>query len=397
MTLSDSPFTQNPHSLLVVPGPIEVSDAVLLSNASASVSHVSPDFVQIFKKTLSMILEVLYAPQSAQPFVIAGSGTLGWDLTAANLIEQGELALVLNNGYFGDSFQDCLETYGATVEKIQAQLGHTVTPDQLATHLEKAKDENKSYKLITITHCDTSTGVLADAKALAEVIQKHSPQSLIVLDAVCSVASEEIRFEKWGLDMVLTASQKGLGCPPGLCICVASERAIKVFEGRKSRPGSYYASWKKWLPVMKAYQSGSPAYFATPPTNLITALLTSLNAILKSSPSLEERFALHKKSSDRIKKAVDGLGLKQVPVNPDSSAHGMTAVYLPDGITPAEVVGKMSAKGLVIAGGLHKDVKDRYIRIGHMGITAVDEERGDVDKIIKSLNESFKDLGFQAS
>lgn len=239
-------FTQNPHKLLVIPGPIEVSDAVLHANASASVSHVSPEFVQIFKQTLSMVLDVVYAPPTAQPFVIAGSGTLGWDMAAANLIEPGEEALVLNNGYFADSFKDCLETYGVKVDTVQAELGHTVTPEQLASHLEKAK--GKTYKLVTITHCDTSTGVLADAKALAAVVNKHSPQSLVVLDGVCSVASDEIRFKDWGLDLVLTASQKGLGCPPGLCIFVASERAVKVLEDRKSRPGSYYASWKKWLP-----------------------------------------------------------------------------------------------------------------------------------------------------
>lgn len=245
-------FSQNSHKLLVIPGPIEVSDSVLHANASASVSHVSPEFVSIFKQTLSMVLEVVYAPASAHPFVIAGSGTLGWDMAAANLIENGESALVLNNGYFADSFKDCLETYGARVDTIQAELGHTVTPEQLASHLQKTGGKT-TYKLVTITHCDTSTGVLADAKALAAVIREHAPHSLIVLDAVCSVASEEIKFEQWGLDLVLTASQKGLGCPPGLCIFVASEKAIKVLEERKTRPGSYYASWKKWLPSQSYY------------------------------------------------------------------------------------------------------------------------------------------------
>jgi alanine-glyoxylate transaminase/serine-glyoxylate transaminase/serine-pyruvate transaminase len=110
-----------------------------------------------------------------------------------------------------------------------------------------------------------------------------SPETLVVLDGVCSVASEEIKMDEWGVDVVLTASQKGLGTPPGLSILVASEKAMKasesvsirtlittnlliqVFETRKVPPASYYASWKKWLPIMKAYESGSAAYFATPP------------------------------------------------------------------------------------------------------------------------------------
>jgi alanine-glyoxylate transaminase/serine-glyoxylate transaminase/serine-pyruvate transaminase len=102
------------------------------------------------------------------------------------------------------------------------------------------------------------------------------------MDAVCSVASEEIRFDDWDLDIVLTASQKGLGAPPGLSILVASQRAIAAFEDRKKRGvrvGSYYASWANWLPIMRAYEEGRPAYFATPPVNLIYAFRASLDLI----------------------------------------------------------------------------------------------------------------------
>jgi alanine-glyoxylate transaminase / serine-glyoxylate transaminase / serine-pyruvate transaminase len=89
-----------------------------------------------------------------------------------------------------------------------------------------------------------------------------------IVDGVCSVASEDIRFDEWGLDVILTASQKGLGVPPGLSILVASPKALKVFETRKAKVTSYYASWKKWLPIMKAYEAGNPSYFATPPGKL---------------------------------------------------------------------------------------------------------------------------------
>lgn len=350
-----------------------------------------------------MLLKLLYTSPEAgsQAFVISGSGTLGWDLVAANLIEPGERALVLSNGYFGDSFRDCLETYGAKVDVIEAQLGHAVTPELLEEHLEKIKsqsDGKEVYKLITITHCDTSTGVLADVRNLAKVVKNHSPGSLVILDGVCSVASEEIRFDDWQLDIVLSASQKGLGTPPGLCIMVASSKALKTSEDRKCPPGSYYASWKKWLPIMKAYQSGSPAYFATPATNLVTALSTSLKAILETpGVSLEERFSRHKQASRRVKDTIKQLGLQQIPVNEESSAHGMTAVYLPDHIKPSEVIGKMIEKDLVIAGGLHKLCKDRYVRIGHMGLTAIDHERGDIEKIINGFTETLKQLGHHHS
>ncbi|PLW18977.1 hypothetical protein PCANC_11811 [Puccinia coronata f. sp. avenae] len=396
MPSASTGFTQDAHKLLVIPGPIEVADEVLLANASASVSHVSAGFVSIFGETLKMILRLLYTTEEAgsQAFVVSGSGTLGWDMVAANLAERGERALVLSNGYFGDAFRDCLEAYGTDVEMLAAQLGHTVTPAELEEHLLTHATRGYYYKLVTITHCDTSTGVLADAKALAAVIHRVSPTSLIVLDAVCSVASEEIRLDDWNIDVVLTASQKGLGAPPGLCICVASARALKTLHDRQSPPGSYYASWKKWLPIMKAYQAGTPAYFATPATNLITALHKSLKLILENPEvGLEERFARHKQGSKKVKETVKSLGLKQLSVNDESSAHGMTAIYLPESIKPGDLVGKMLEKDVVIAGGLHKDCKDRYVRIGHMGITAVHHGRGDIDKITHALGDSLRQLG----
>ncbi|KAA1099720.1 hypothetical protein PGT21_018391 [Puccinia graminis f. sp. tritici] len=409
---SRAEFTQNPHKLLVIPGPIEVSDEVLLANASASVSHVSAGFIAIFGDTLKMLLRLLYTSVEAgsQAFVVSGSGTLGWDMVAANLVERGERVLVLSNGYFGDAFRDCLEVYGAEVEVLSAQLGHTITPSELEKHLQEAK---QTYKLITITHCDTSTGVLADAKGLAAVASRISPDSLLVLDSVCSVASEEIRLDDWKLDVVLSASQKGLGTPPGLCIFVASSRALKTLDCRQSPPGSYYASWKKWLP------SGSPSCFffliqSQPKAHWLNlsllsheslsgwltglfcypALHKSLKTILESpNLSLEERFLRHKQASKKVKEAVKKLGLKELSVNDESSAHGMTAIYLPESIKPGEVMGKMLEKDLVIAGGLHKDCKDRYVRIGHMGLTAVDDQRAHIDRIIDGFSDSLKQLG----
>jgi alanine-glyoxylate transaminase/serine-glyoxylate transaminase/serine-pyruvate transaminase len=110
---------------------------------------------------------------------------------------------------------------------------------------------------------DTSTGVLSPATHISSLVKKHSPSTLIVLDAVCAVASEEIRFDDWGLDMVISATQKGLGTPPGLSLCVISKRAVETLAARKTPVPSYYISWNKWLPVMKAYEEGRPMYFAT--------------------------------------------------------------------------------------------------------------------------------------
>lgn len=179
---------------------------------------------------------------------------------------------------------------------------------------------------------------------ISETVKAISPETLVILDGVCSVASEEIRFDDWSIDVrpspllrahtatradaivlqvVVGASQKGLGVPPGLSVVMASQAALKTLTARTSRVGAYYASWNKWLPIMQSYESPPAAYFATPPVQLIYALHASLTAIVHESPSLEARFAKHKEVSARVKDAVESWGLGLVPLSRDAAANGM--------------------------------------------------------------------------
>lgn len=104
---------------------------------------------------------------------------------------------------------------------------------------------------------------MSPAAKISKLVKTHSPDTLIVLDAVCAVASEEIKFDEWGLDVVISATQKGLGVPPGLSVVMASDRAIKVTNARSTPVSSYYINWQRWQPIMQAYEAGQPKYFAT--------------------------------------------------------------------------------------------------------------------------------------
>lgn len=146
-------------------------------------------------------------------------------------------------GYFADSFAACFETYGARPTQLKAPIGSGPSLEEV----EKAL-ASKKYKICTVTHTDTSTGVLSDIRKVAEIVHRVSPDTLVVVDGVCSVGCEEIRFDDWGLDVVLTASQKAIGVPAGLCIMMLSGRAVRTFEARKAPPGSYFASFANWLP-----------------------------------------------------------------------------------------------------------------------------------------------------
>ncbi|MBC7259577.1 MAG: alanine--glyoxylate aminotransferase family protein [Chloroflexi bacterium] len=346
----------NERQLLMIPGPISFDPAVLRAMSIPTDSHVSAEFIDLFGQALDDMLQVFLAPHG-YPFVVAGSGTLAMELGLANLVEPGDRVLVLRTGVFGERFSDIARRQGAEVDEIVAPLGEV--PDMAQV---EAKLASAPYKVMAVTHVDTSTGVATDVKALAALAREHG--ALSVVDGVCATAGMECRQEEWGVDVYLTASQKAISVPPGLALLVASERAIEAFRRRKTLVRSYYADWGKWLPIMEAYRQRKAAYFGTPAVNLVYALRVSLAQIL--AEGMDARFLRHRRLSDGFKAAMAALGLRQVPARSEIAATTLTAVYYPDGVG-AELLGKIAAEGVVVAGGLHPDIKTRYFRVGHMG------------------------------
>ncbi|HEM45508.1 MAG TPA: aminotransferase class V-fold PLP-dependent enzyme, partial [Alphaproteobacteria bacterium] len=202
------------RKLLMIPGPIEFTPEVMRAMGAPTASHVAPNFIEAFGQALERMRQVWMAPDG-QPFIVAGSGTLAMDMAAANLIEPGDRAVVVNIGYFGDRYAAILERYGAVVDQVYAP---TVGDAPSLDDVEAALADHQP-KLMTITHVDTSTAVKADVQALAALGREYS--ALVVVDGVCAVAGEELRQEAWGVDLALTASQKAIGVPPGLALLVA--------------------------------------------------------------------------------------------------------------------------------------------------------------------------------
>ena len=144
---------------------------------------------------------------------------------------------------------------------------------------------------------------------------------------------------------------------------------------------------------MQNYEAKKASYFATPPPQLIHALHTALTQIL--SRPLEQRFADHRAASQKIKKAVTDLGLKQLATKPENQANGMTAVYLPEGVQASEILPSLMKKGVIFAGGLHKEIATKYIRFGHMGVSVTDPNRQDVDKALEALKTGLSEVGYK--
>lgn len=143
---------------------------------------------------------------------------------------------------------------------------------------------------------------------------------------------------------------------------------------------------------MKNYEAGKASYFATPSPQLIHALHTSLTQIL--SRPLQDRFAAHKEVSKRVKSVVASLNLKQIASKPENQANGMTAIYLPDAVKAADLLLILSKRGVILAGGLHKEIKEKYIRFGHMGVSVMNPERGDIDRALEGLKLGLAEAGY---
>ncbi|WP_452231075.1 pyridoxal-phosphate-dependent aminotransferase family protein [Lacinutrix sp. MEBiC02404] len=345
------------RKLLMIPGPIEFEPEVLRAMSAVTTSHVAPSFINSFGNALDAMKKVWQAP-TGQPFVVAGSGTLAMDMAVANLVEAGDNALVISTGYFGTRYKDILERYQVDVTILEVAVGEVPSLEAIENALK-----NKVYKVVTMTHVDTSTGVLVRPKEIAALAKKYN--ALSILDGVCSVAGEEIKQEEWGIDVVLTASQKAVGVPPGLALLVASKKAIQTWEHRKTLVPNYYADWKNWLPIMKAYQARKPSYFGTPPVNLIMALETSLKLI--NSEGIGARVKKHKQLAGAFREAIAALGLNILPSKTENAANTLTAVYYPEGIEAASFLKQISKLDVIVAGGLLPELKTKYFRVGHMG------------------------------
>jgi len=341
----------------MIPGPIEFEPKVLQALGSPTDSHVSTDFIETFGNSLELMRKVWKSP-TGQPFIMAGSGTLAMDMAVVNLIEPNDNVLVISTGYFGERYADICKRYNANVTILTTEVGDTIPLNDIEKELS-----TKDYKLLTITHVDTSTAVLVHPEPIAKLAKKYD--TLCVLDGVCSVAGEEIKQDEWGIDVVFTTSQKAIGVPPGLALLMVSEKAMVVFKNRKTPVSNYYADFTNWLPIMKAYENRSPSYFGTPPVNLISALEISLLHI--TSEGIENRFLRHKKIATAFREAILALGMKLLPIHKNYSANTLTAVYYPENIDGGKFLKHVADNNIILAGGLLPSHKTQYFRVGHMG------------------------------
>lgn len=366
--------------LLLIPGPTPVHDDIYEALSGETMAHTDPRFVKIFKNSLELTRQLFNT--DGEVFVVSGSGTLSMEIAIMNTVAPGEKLLVISHGYFGDRFTPLAKAFGIQVDTIQAEWGHHV--DVAAVEKKLAEGQ---YKAVTVTHVDTSTGVMANLEELVPVVKKSG--ALFILDGVCaSAAIEEDMQKEYGnpeyrIDVVLTGSQKAIGVPPGLAIVAFGPKALAAREAREGVLG-YYADIKNWLPIMK----DPGKYYATPPVNMIYAFEKGMEMVI--SEGLATRFRRHTALGKAVRAGLSVYGMK--PLAPEEiAAPTLSCILYPEGLNDSEFRSKLAAKGMVIAGAL-ASLSGKAFRIGHMGNVTEDT----FVKALELVGETLQEMGYDA-
>lgn len=335
---------------VMIPGPTPVVSSIREAIGREVQAFGDPRFVSDYKSLIDDLSDVFGC--DGQAFPLAGSGTLGMEMTIANSTRPGDRILLVSHGYFGDRFIDICERKGRQVDVLASKWGEAVPLESIE---EKLKEH--AYALVAVTHVDTSTGVRCDIEAVGNIVSRY-PDTLFLVDGVASTAGEYEHMREMRIDLLLTGSQKAFGVSPGMFIVWANKRALARRESL-GKISEYYVDFDKWLPIME-----NPAkYFATPPVNLVWAMRESLNIIQKEG--LRARADRHEHMARALQAAFESMGLTIV-ADAEHRAVTLSAILYPEGIDDQAFRGRLFEEGVVVAGTLGP-IAGKGFRVGHMG------------------------------
>lgn len=359
---------------LMIPGPTPVPQSVLLDMAKHPMGHRSSEFSSLLSEVYNDLKWVFQTKNEV--FVYTASGTGAMEAAISNVVNRGDKVLSLVIGNFGERWAKIAASVGADVEKIQVDPGQAINPAILSKRLKE--DVNKEIKVVTMTHNETSTGVTNDVQTLCAMVQEHGAISIV--DGVTSVGAMPVKTDEWGIDILISGSQKGFMIPPGLSFLTCSEKAMQAYE--KCEHPSFYFDFKAYK---KAVNDNSTPY--TPAVNLFVALHTALQMMKKEG--LENIYARHARHSQALRAALRAMSMPLFVENDEIASKAITAVVPPEGITVPQIRSTMKKDyDIVLANGQGKLV-DKIFRMGHLGFVS---DR-DLLSAISSLEATMYKLG----
>jgi alanine-glyoxylate transaminase/serine-glyoxylate transaminase/serine-pyruvate transaminase len=342
------------RTLLQLPGPTNVPDAVLQALARPTIDHRGTVFAEIYR-SVARDLRPLFGTELPVA-IYTGSGTGGWEAALVNTLSPGDRVLGCETGFFAAGWARLAERLGLRVESLPTDWRRPADPERIAAAL--AADRERQIKAVLVVHNETSTGTTSDTAAVRAAIDGVGHPALLLVDAVSSLGSIPVEHDAWSVDVTITGSQKGLMLPPGLAFLAISERARAASETARL-PRAYW----DWEPMLAASETGSTPH--TPASNMIVALRAALD--LLAAEGLDAVFARHRRLAGAVRAAVIAWGLPFVCADAEARSDSVTAFMLPDGVADADVrAGLLERFGVTFGGGLGR-LSGRCLRVGHLG------------------------------
>ena len=355
---------------LFTPGPTPIPPEALLAMAQPIDYHRSNATVALIKDVLEKLKHVFQTENDV--LFLTSSGTGAMEGAVANLLSRGDKVIVIRSGKFGERWGEICTAYGVEVIPIDVTYGNSVEPHIVETLLAKHSETTAVFA----TLCETSTGALHNIEALARLTRIRS--TLLVVDAVSALGADDLQMDNWGVDVVVSCSQKGLMTPPGLAFAALNQRAWHAVA-RSDLP-------KYYLDYRKAYESGlegSVPY--TPAVTLLTALQYALNRICEEG--IRRTIARHDRMATATRSAVKALGLSLFAASP---ANTLTAIQLPEEIDGKALIHLMrDTYGITYAGG-QSQLSGKIVRIAHLGWM----NENDVIVAISALERGLVEIGY---
>lgn len=356
---------------LLAPGPTPVPPEVLLAMARPMIHHRAPEFDKLFAEVRDG-LKWLFQTRN-DVLMLAASGTGGMEGSVSNFLSPGDKALTINGGKFGERWTKLCKTFGAQVTEIKVEWGHVVNPQMIADALKK----DPGIKAVYVQASETSTGVAHDVKTLAQIVKAHG-DTILVVDAITALGVFDIKTDDWGIDVLITGSQKALMLPPGLAFVSVSDKAWQLAD--KAKNAAFYFNFRK---ERENQQKNQTAF--TPAVSLIIGLQEVLKML--KAEGLDAVFSRQAGMAHAMREGVKAAGLALFPK--ESPSDALTAVSAPEGVDGQAVYKNLRVQYGITAAGGQDHLKGKIFRVSHMGYM----DRFDVITAVAAIEMVLKGLG----
>ena len=367
---------QPPQRYLFGPGPTMVHPRVYEALSKPIVGHLDAYFIQIMGDVQELV-KMAYGAQEASTIVISGTGSAGMEAAVSNFVEPGAKVAIFANGYFSDRLTEMAKRHGANVVRLEKAWGEVYNDAEAREFIQREKP-----KVVGFVHAETSAGALQSGKAICAAA--HEVGALVIGDCVTSLGGVPVEFDRTGIDVAYSCTQKGLSCPPGLSPMAISARAMDWLRARTTSPRSWYLDLK----LIHDYSTVSYRYHHTAPISMFYALREALLVI--ADEGIENRWERHRRAHRSFVKGVEAMGLKMHVPEPHRIAN-LNTVCVPAGIDEAKVRKQLlDGPGIEIAGGFGP-LAGKVFRIGVMGPLATEEN---VQFFLKEFKKALAAQGY---